>query len=214
MILDVVSLAKLFLALGGFLVISYYGMRSRRFAGLLLTFPLLNGIALLASPDPFRVAQAIYPIVIFNGILFWVAISTVRWLPPKRWRFPSSILLIGRASCWGAVWFFFAYYLTDRSDEIVNGIMWFAFYVCASFLMVYCFWTQPKTSKEIERTPSGTKDWTNWIGRIALFVLAFFGLLFVATHASDQKWVGMAGALPLPGIFAVHRFQLKIEKSS
>ena len=49
-----------------FLVIAYAGTVSRRIAGVLLTFPILNGIAIVASPQPVVVADAIYPLVIFN----------------------------------------------------------------------------------------------------------------------------------------------------
>ena len=47
--------------------------------------------------------------------------------------------------------------------------------------------------------------WANRIGagRIAFFILAY-ACLFLASHtALDEKWVGMASALPLPGFFAV-----------
>jgi uncharacterized membrane protein (GlpM family) len=36
-----------------------------------------------------------------------------------------------------------------------------------------------------------------------LFALVFFCILYVTQNASDQKWAGMASALPLPGLFAL-----------
>src|SRR5262245_41486703 len=39
--------------------------------------------------------------------------------------------------------------------------------------------------------------------RIALFVLTYACLFFAARAAADQKWVGTASALPLPGLFAL-----------
>jgi len=47
--------------------------------------------------------------------------------------------------------------------------------------------------------------WGNRIGagRIAFFVLAYACLFWVSRTALDEKWVGMASALPLPGFFAV-----------
>ena len=55
---------------------------SKRVAGVLFTFPILNGIAIIASDDPVTVADAIYPLVIFNCVLFAALISFPRTLPP------------------------------------------------------------------------------------------------------------------------------------
>jgi uncharacterized membrane protein len=47
--------------------------------------------------------------------------------------------------------------------------------------------------------------WGNRVGagRIVFFVLAYACLFWVSRAALDEKWVGMASALPLPGFFAV-----------
>ena len=68
-------LIKLPLALLVFLLVAYAGTVSKRVAGVLLTFPILNGIAIIASDDPVTVADAIYPLVIFNCVLFAIVIS-------------------------------------------------------------------------------------------------------------------------------------------
>src|SRR5262249_55874867 len=39
--------------------------------------------------------------------------------------------------------------------------------------------------------------------RIAFFIATYVCLSFAAHAAADQKWVGMASALPLPGFFAL-----------
>ena len=56
--------------------------RTERIAGVLFTFPILNGVAIIASTDPIVVADAIYPLVIFNCVLFAVVISFPQSLPP------------------------------------------------------------------------------------------------------------------------------------
>src|SRR6266699_3850165 len=83
-------LVKLPLALAVFLVIAYAGTASKRIAGVLFTFPILNGIAIIASDQPIVVADAIYPLVIFNCVLFAALISFPVTLPP-----------VGRLSRWG-----------------------------------------------------------------------------------------------------------------
>ena len=42
-----------------------------------------------------------------------------------------------------------------------------------------------------------------WTISLLLFVGVFGVLLATAQNASDQKWVGMASSLPLPGLFAL-----------
>lgn len=47
--------------------------------------------------------------------------------------------------------------------------------------------------------------WANPTGlaRITFFIAAYACLFFATRVALDQKWVGMASALPLPGFFAL-----------
>src|ERR1051325_12091119 len=75
---------KLPLALAVFMVIAYAGTIDRRIAGVLFTFPILNGIAIIASGEPVVVADAIYPLVMFNCVLFATVISFPGTLPPVR----------------------------------------------------------------------------------------------------------------------------------
>ena len=75
-------LIKLPLALLVFLLIAYAGTANKRIAGVLFTFPILNGIAIIASADPVVVADAIYPLVIFNCVLFAALLSFPQALPP------------------------------------------------------------------------------------------------------------------------------------
>src|ERR1041385_8584120 len=106
-------LIKLPLALLVFLLVAYAGTVSRRIAGVLFTFPILNGIAIIASPDPIAVADAIYPLVIFNCVLFAVVISFPRSLPPVGNALPRWGRLTARVAIWAAAWFLGAYLLTD-----------------------------------------------------------------------------------------------------
>ena len=71
-------LIKLPLALLVFLLVAYAGTVSKRVAGVLFTFPILNGIAIIESDEPTVVADAIYPLVIFNCVLFAALITYPR----------------------------------------------------------------------------------------------------------------------------------------
>jgi hypothetical protein len=198
--IDSLTLVKFGFAIAGFVFLTLYGAHSRRTVGVLLTFPILNGIALLNSPDPFRVAGAVYPLVMFNCVLFWVAIVTVRWLPPRGNAFPEFMLLVTRISVWGMVWAFFAYQLTDFRDQIPTVIL-FVTYGALACGVTFCSWRRlpaPEESKTIR-----SRLLLNWAVRVSLFALVFFCILYVTQNASDQKWAGMASALPLPGLFAL-----------
>src|SRR5215218_7981166 len=63
--------AALALASAAFVLVGWIGARDKRVGGLLLTFPLLNGIAMLTGVDPIGVAETIYVMVIWNCLLFW-----------------------------------------------------------------------------------------------------------------------------------------------
>src|SRR3989442_4057288 len=90
---------KLPLALLVFLIIAYAGTIDRRIAGVLFTFPILNGVAIIASPAPIVVADAISPLVIFNCVLFALVISFPRSLPPLA-ALPRSRKLFIRVARW------------------------------------------------------------------------------------------------------------------
>lgn len=198
---DSLTLVKFVLAIAGFVLLTLYGVRSKRIAGVLITFPILNGIALLTSPDPFRVAEAVYPLVMFNSVLFWVAISTVRLLPPRTIAFPELILMTTRLSVWGIAWTSIAYQLTEKRDEIPASPVLFIAYCTVVAGVIYSSWRRPVEADETKIIRS--RRWLNWVLRITLFAAIFFCLLYTAQNASDQKWAGMASAFPLAGLFAL-----------
>src|SRR4051795_2770117 len=103
---------KLPLALLVFLVIAYAGTIDRRIAGVLFTFPILNGIAIVASPEPVVVADAIYPLVIFNCVLFAMVISFPRIVPPLG-TLPRGAKLFARVAVWSLAWLVGAWLITD-----------------------------------------------------------------------------------------------------
>src|SRR3954452_21845925 len=94
---------KLPLALLVFLVIAYAGTIDRRIAGVLFTFPILNGIAIVARPEPVVVADAIYPLGIFNCMLLALVISFPNALPPVAAP-PRGARLFARVSVWSLAW--------------------------------------------------------------------------------------------------------------
>lgn len=201
-------LLKFPLALAVFLVVAYAGTVSRRIAGVLLTFPILNGIAIIASPQPAVVADAIYPLVIFNCVLFALVMTFPNALPPVA-RLPRTPRLFARVIVWSVAWFAGAYLVTDFRAAIPGGGVLLAASAAFAILFVFVCWTRTAPAERAGSPPSHVRGfiafWGNpfGAGRIAFFVLAYACLFWASHTALDEKWVGMASALPLPGFFAV-----------
>ena len=98
------ALVKLALGLAAFTLIGYIGTRDKRVTGILLTFPILNGIAILTAADPFAVARPIYPLAMFNTVLFAVVITWCALLPPLAARIPENTKVVLRVAVWTLAW--------------------------------------------------------------------------------------------------------------
>jgi hypothetical protein len=234
-------LLKLPLALFVFLLIAYAGTANKRIAGVLLTFPILNGIAIIASPEPVTVADAIYPLVIFNCVLFALVISFPNALPPVG-ALPRTPRLFARVIVWSIAWVAGAYALTDFRAAIPGAGILLAGSIAFAILFIAFCWTKASSVARVSlkrvdarlrramATPGVTAPyiaalmratdfvafWANrtGAGRIALFILAYACLFVVSRAALDEKWVGMASALPLPGFFAVAALMDEAEHTS
>ena len=129
---------KLPLALLVFLVIAYAGTTDRRIAGVLFTFPILNGVAIIASPQPIVVADAIYPLVIFNCALFALVISFPQALPPVG-PLPRGVKLVARVAVWSLVWLAGAYLVTDFRAAIPGALVLFVASLIFAILFMLAF---------------------------------------------------------------------------
>jgi len=195
---------KLPLALLVFLLIAYAGTINQRIAGVLFTFPILNGVAIIASPDPIAVADAIYPLVIFNCVLFAVVISFPKRLPPIGVALARGVALFTRVLTWSIAWFAGAFVLTLFHRALPGGAVLLAGATLFALAFMLTVWTPHAATADA--APRGFLSfWANRTGlaRILFFCLAYAVLVSVSRHALDEKWVGMASALPLPGFFAL-----------
>jgi hypothetical protein len=197
------ALIKLALGLGAFLFIVAVGGRNKRIAGVLLTFPIMNGVAMLTSADPFRVADAIALLAVFNTLLFWVATITVQWLPPRPERFPPLVLLVCRVLVWTTAWGVAAYWLTDQRDRFPSPLSLFGFQLVIAIAALLWLWSPKPDVKQNTPSTNTMPDWLSWAIRIALFLAVYAALLYTAQYATDQKWAGMASALPIIGFFGL-----------
>jgi len=81
----------------------------------------------------------------------------------------------------------------------------------STFAVSAIFYSWQRRAVE-DNTGTTISQWSIWAVRIALFTLVFFWIAHVVQTASDQKWAGMASALPLPGLFALAALSLQGEE--
>ena len=210
-------LIKLPLALLVFLLVAYAGTVSKRVAGVLFTFPILNGIAIVASDEPTIVADAIYPLVIFNCVLFAALITYPRVLPPVS-ALPRWGRLFARVIVWSLAWLAGAVIVTHfRSAIPGGGVLLTGAAVFAIAFMAFA-WTRgaPADAAPRNHVRRFITFWSTATGvwRIAFFVVTYACLFWASRAADDQKWVGMTSALPLPGFFALAVLIDDIEEKS
>lgn len=205
-----VALIKLLLGLAVFAVLGYVGrLYDKHIAGVLLTFPILNGIGILTGSDPLTVADSIYSVVILNGLLLFAMIALCDVLPPFR-AAPANVRLVTRLIVWTAAWTVCAPLVTIWHAYAPGPLILLAMQCCIIAIAVIVFWKPEPHNRR--SAPFVTQNhlqalvafWSNAGGllRLALFALSF-GVLLFAAYAYDSKWVGMLSALPVPGLFAV-----------
>jgi hypothetical protein len=200
---------KLFFGTAAFVFIAFAGIRYKRVTGVLLTFPILNGLALLTGAAPYTVANAIYPVVVFNSLLFFAAISYCPWVPPLARNLHHLVKFFARVLCWSVLWGCGAFVLTYNRSSLPSGWILFLFQSCIVALFFYFGWTPRSLPAEsAESRPGFFGMWRQFAIlsmalRFAAFLVAFLLVLYVAAQGGDAKWVGMVSALPLPGICAL-----------
>lgn len=192
---------KLLVGLSAFVVIGWYGARDKRIGGVLLTFPLLTGIAMLTGADPLGIAGTVYPVVIWNSALFLVVMVGYDYLPPLPAWWDDEARLVARVVVWMALWAVGAAVFALLRERLSFAGPLFLIQLLFAALYVWRLWRAPLAPS----FPTFGEMWFNWRGavRAAFFVVAFLILLGIAHFNQDARWVGWASGLPLPGAFAV-----------
>ena len=209
-----IAAAKLVLGLAVFAVVGYIGKSyDKRIAGVLLTFPILNGIGILTGSDPLAVAHSIYAVVVVNGLVLFLMIVFCDRLPRLANATPT-VKLVVRLLVWTAVWAVVAPLTVVWREHLPDAggllLIQCGIVVAAGFL----FW-QPRMPGLGETSgrfapPTWTDArafvafWRNRDGAVRLVLfLATSALLLAAAVVTTSQWLGMFSALPVPGLFAV-----------
>lgn len=206
------AFVKLALGLAVFVALGYLGrFYDKRLAGVLLTFPILNSIGIITGDDPLAVADAVYAVVVLNGLILFFMIGFCERLTPMAGA-SDNAKLVARVAVWAAIWAICAPLVTAFRDDL-PGIAWIlALQIVLAALAVVFVWAPPVAAVNggaPRLSPTGhlralVELWGNPSGivRMGLFVLCC-GLLFLVAHFYTSKWVGMFSAVPLPGLFAI-----------
>ncbi len=208
-----IALLKLLLGLGVFAVLGYIGKRhDKRIAGVLLTFPILNGIRHPHRQRSSCCRGLIYAVVVFNGLLLFLMVWLCNALPPRD--ASPNVKLVARLIVWTAVWAIGAPLVIVWRDRLPGVLGLLLIQSCIAAAAILLFW---KPDPQDERNAASDSApplpshlqaliafWSDRSGllRLALFAVSF-GILLFAAYAYEAKWVGMLSALPVPGLFAV-----------
>jgi hypothetical protein len=191
---------KLILGIAAFVLVGWLGARDKRIGGMLLTFPLLNGIAMLTGTDPLGMAGAIYLVMMWNCLLFLLVIRRYPSLPPLPKGLNAEATIVLRVAAWILLWAAGAVVLAWFRDTLsVAPLLFVIQLVLVAWWTARCWRPAPPVAAVTFRSM-----WLNGSGavRIACFIAAFALLSVVAYVEKDSRWVGLASALPLPGLFA------------
>jgi len=215
------ALIKLLLGLSVFAALGYVGkFYDKRVTGVLLTFPILNGIGILTGSDPLAVARSIYAIVVFNGVVLFLMIMGTDALPGFRTAAPN-VKLVVRLLVWTAIWAIGAPLIVFNRDSLPDAGGLLLIQCGIALLAAVLFW-KPEPHRRTAGAMSGGLGhhlraliafWSNTNGAIRLGLFAgCFGLLLAVAQVFESNWVGMFSALPVPGLFAVATLSVIEEK--
>lgn len=197
--MEIVS--KLILGIAAFVLIGWLGARDKRVGGMLLTFPLLNGIAMLTGADPLGMAGAIYLVMMWNCVLFLLVVHRYPRLPPLPAGLNAEATIILRVVIWTLLWAVGAVVLAWFRDTLSVAPILFVIQLALVAGYVARWWRPSPPVAPV--TFRGMWFNSSAAVRIACFVAAFALLSVVAYVERDSRWVGLASALPLPGLFAL-----------
>jgi uncharacterized membrane protein (GlpM family) len=204
---------KLALGLIAFLIIGYVGQfYDRRIAGILLTFPILNAVGILTGADPFAVADALYAVVIVNGLLLYLLLSYPGFIPHSGRAWTASTRLLARLAVWTLMWLVAAGLVTALRERLPGFAPLLILQCAIAAFLTWRGWTPapaPLAAPDLQKVGwrAHLRAFLLWAThgarfRVALFIVCCALILGVAA-LSESKWVGMVSALPLPGFFAL-----------
>jgi hypothetical protein len=193
--------AKLALGTFAFLLIGYFAnSNDKRVAGVLLAFPVLNGIGPLTSPDkdPAAIAQSMMPMIALNALLFFSFITAFLWAK-RIGHAGGRSLSYGIGVAGAAIWFLAAAWLMPMFDQLAPSPGWFTvtYFVAIAIVTLAAWSPHPSVAGSAAAAPRNFAGfWWQRRWRVGFFVISLV-LLLAAARLSGADWVGRLSALPL-----------------
>jgi hypothetical protein len=176
------------------------GIRMHRAAGMMLTFPALNGITLAFSPNALSLASGMLPMIAVNGLLCLAFIQlfeviSSHW-PQQRW-IGRYLFFLGCAIWYGASRMTIPVPITWQSPFIAG------YAILAVAVTIVLWYNRPVAKAGGIRVPilNFLKDQKLW-GRIGLFEGIFIAVL-AFDHWGSTIFAGQLGAAPLLPLFGL-----------
>ncbi len=186
------------------LILWFAQSRHPRAAGMMLTFPTLNGIGLLAaeSRELHQMASAMVPMIIANGLLcagyIWVQRSIASIRGYQKWHMAGLMMICLLA--WLLLASFAAPYLQAwlKTPNTIIGLV-LVYILCVSPL-VWRLWF-PSGELAIERRSLLGVLHANWERVVVL--LGLIVLVMVCIRIGAETWAGRLSAFPLLPLYTL-----------
>jgi hypothetical protein len=185
-----------------FLLILWWARnRQPRAAGMMLTFPAVNGLGLLTAEtaDRFVMARAMIPMIALNGVLCALYILVLRQpdavLPGLSPRTKAGVLLGGCLAIWGAAALWVAPWVQASLVSSGQILAWLGGYTVCSVLATALWLWIPVDASTRGRQSFLEVLQANMVrvsGMLVLLVL----VMLLARHGAEA-WAGRLSAFPL-----------------
>jgi hypothetical protein len=170
-----------------------------RVAGMMLTFPMLNGMALVsARENAAATGQSMVPVVTLNGTMCFLFTLALAWSETAR-AHPLALTLVATA-LWICV-----YAWLETRNVIVPARVWAAFAaLCVIVSTALTHWLWPACAEVVRSAPVLAGVLEGWV-RIALFAISLL-IVFAVAHFYRDAYaaIGRLGALPIVPLFGLH----------
>jgi len=174
-----------------------------RVAGMMLTFPMLNGMALIsARENAGATGQSMVPVVVLNGAVCFLFTLALAWSEIARTN-PLALTLLATA-----LWIC-AYAALERRNVIVPARTWTAFTaLCVIVSVALTYWLWPACTELLRDAPvraGGIVGVLEGWPRILLFAVSLL-IVFGVAHAyrDAHAAIGRLGALPIVPLFGLY----------
>jgi hypothetical protein len=174
-----------------------------RVAGMMLTFPMLNGMALVsARENAGATGQSMVPVVVLNGAMCFLFTLALAWSETARAN-PLALTLLA-TGLWICV-----YAWLEMRNVIVPARTWTLFSVlCVALSVALTYWLWPACAEILRDAPvragglAGVLE--GWV-RILLFAVSLL-IVFAVAHFYRDAYaaIGRLGALPIVPLFGLY----------